>query len=522
MMNSLKFVKLLTGLIIVIFIISSFAAAQDGPKLLGAFFVKNKVGLKWTPVPGATEYIIYRQTNGADFVKITSTDKTNYFDTGISAGDKYVYKIAAVVNGAELEGSTKSVNIPASISLFSAPKDLIGREDSRGDGIALKWEKVSGAIAYNILRSTTQGSGYEVIGNTSNTKHVDKENMVRGTVYYYVVTAMNDEFEESPNSAEFSIKFGLSEEEIAALEEAQKTIFLDSIDLDLAFEITEADGTPMSNPTNFAFNTGGDIYIIDSNNKRIICTDSNGKPKFTFGNGMYEDQKDSPPDGAFLFPFAIDVDNKGNVYVTDVMVNDIQVFTADGKYVKRIRITLEGDQKPFRSNGLVVFDDGKILCSDVGNHRILILDNNGTILNQFNAGAKFLANYPNGVAMIDDETFVFANPVLGQVVISKMNGDVIKVFGQPGTDAGMFARPTGVWVDESGLIWVTDNMGATIQAFNQEGEVKIAFRDDKLIKDNAKILKPRGIVVKNGVIYVVNGATSKLLALNYQITKIDE
>ena len=153
--------------IVAILAFSSIASALDSPNLVGAFFIKGKVGLKWNPVDGAAEYNIYRKTADTDYAKVGTTAKTNFFDTQLLAGVVFTYKIAAIVDGNEVEGSTKDVKMPAEIDAFSAPKGLVTRLSDRANSIILRWDKVKSSVAYNVMRSTTPGSGYEVIGNVS-------------------------------------------------------------------------------------------------------------------------------------------------------------------------------------------------------------------------------------------------------------------------------------------------------------------------------------------------------------------
>ncbi|MDH3891898.1 MAG: hypothetical protein OEV49_12515 [candidate division Zixibacteria bacterium] len=513
--------RLLTvALLVTLMMVSSTYAA--GPKLVGAFFVKGKVGLKWTAVANASEYIIYRKDASSDFAKLGATDKTNYFDTQLQAGAVYTYKIAAVVDGAEIEGSTKDVKLPASIDAFSAPRGVMLRVNDRGNGISLRWDKVKGAIAYNVLRSSTAGSGHELVGNVSENSYNDKENLVGGTVYYYTVIAMNEEFEESGPSEEVTMKFGLSEEELAELAAAESTIDLDSIKLEFVFEVTEAEGTPLKNPTNLDINSKGDIYITDKNNQRVVCTDNRGNVKFTFGTGMESDERDDPPEGAFLSPFQLAIDTKDQVYVADVVTNNIQVFTADGKFIKRIIVPVQGEQSGLRANGLDIFDDGRIICSDVGNGRVLIIDDNGNILKEFNSGETFLAHYPNGVKIVDGNSFVHTNPVIGEIIVSNLNGEEQMRFGGMGTNIGVFGRAVAVAVSEDGMYWISDAMGSNVQAFNKEGEVKIVIPTNFFSEEKLQIAGPRGILVQDGMLYIVSERSHKLLAFTYQITVTED
>lgn len=492
--------------------------AQDGPKLVGAFFVKGKVGLKWMAIDNVSEYSIYRQAEGGEFVKIGTSDKTNYFDISIEAGANYVYKIGIMVGESEVFGTTKSVKIPGHIDAFAAPQDLISRLGERGNGINLRWKKQKSAMAFNIFRSTTSDGEYEMVGSANTNKYVDREGMTGGETYYYVITAMNDDFEESGYSNETSTKYGLSKAEVAAAKQAVSKIKLDSIKVKIAFDIpkgTKFKEADFDRPTSFALNSKGDIYIVSDAARRIYVIDPDGNPKFSFGEWSNEEEADKVPDGAFKFPFTVAIDHNDLVYVSDVEVNTIQVFTPEGEFIRKISNITSEDDQPFRANGMRILKDGRILCTDTGNHRILILSSKGKILSSYPNAANFNCQYPNGIDLIDDTTFVFANPLAGLIVISTMDGKMLQSFGGPGTNVGAFGRALGVSVSEDGLIWVTDGMGATIQAFTQEGDPKIAIAPD----ENNGLNEPRDIVVKGGKIYIANRGSKTFVALDYQITK---
>lgn len=67
--------------------------------------------------------------------------------------------------------------------------------------ITLSWSApASGApTSYNIKRSTTKGSETQV-GTSSATSYVDTANLVEGTTYFYVVTAVNAGGESGPSN----------------------------------------------------------------------------------------------------------------------------------------------------------------------------------------------------------------------------------------------------------------------------------------------------------------------------------
>lgn len=83
----------------------------------------------------------------------------------------------------------------------NAPDSLVA---VAGDSqVTLSWDTVTGATGYNVKRSTTAGGPYTtIVSNVSGTSYVDND-VVNGTTYYYVVTAITADG-ESANSNEAS------------------------------------------------------------------------------------------------------------------------------------------------------------------------------------------------------------------------------------------------------------------------------------------------------------------------------
>jgi glycosidase/fibronectin type 3 domain-containing protein len=71
-------------------------------------------------------------------------------------------------------------------------------------GIELAWDAVMGdatLYGYEVLRSTTPGSGYEMVGRVTSNAFTDLA-IVEGTTYYYVVRSVDNSFNRSGNSNE--------------------------------------------------------------------------------------------------------------------------------------------------------------------------------------------------------------------------------------------------------------------------------------------------------------------------------
>ncbi|HEY6267352.1 MAG TPA: glycoside hydrolase family 44 protein [Candidatus Acidoferrum sp.] len=175
--------------------------APAAPTGLVAAAGDKQVALSWTAVSGATGYYAKRSTTaGGPYTQLSGTGTTNFTDTGLANGTKYYYVVSAYnsygqsPNSAEVSATPTVPPPPAPAGLTAIVVD---------SQVALTWPISSGATSYNVKRSTTSGSGYAQIVNTTGTNFTDS-GLTKGTTYYYVVSAVSGTGAEGPNSNQAS------------------------------------------------------------------------------------------------------------------------------------------------------------------------------------------------------------------------------------------------------------------------------------------------------------------------------
>lgn len=94
----------------------------------------------------------------------------------------------------------------------NAPAAPTGLSATAGNSqVVLSWNTISEATSYNLYWSTTSGvsktNGTKINGATSQYTH---SSLTNGTTYYYVVTAVNSNAEESSESSQASATPSLS------------------------------------------------------------------------------------------------------------------------------------------------------------------------------------------------------------------------------------------------------------------------------------------------------------------------
>lgn len=168
------------------------------------FSVKNTdsgIHLKWTQIAKAQKYRIYRQTAGSsEWVRIDTVKTNKFTDTSAKLGQKYSYRVKAVIGNDTSSCNTVTVYRLSTPALISVKNTV--------SGVSVNWKKVSGAQGYKIYRKSGSGD-WSLIGTTDNNKSFTftDSKAKSGKTYSYTVVAYNGKSNSTHNSAGLSIKY---------------------------------------------------------------------------------------------------------------------------------------------------------------------------------------------------------------------------------------------------------------------------------------------------------------------------
>jgi DNA-binding beta-propeller fold protein YncE len=163
----------------------------------------------------------------------------------------------------------------------------------------------------------------------------------------------------------------------------------------------------------------GRLYVADSGHTKsevhsVKIFDLQGKFLGTLGKGK------GSGEGQFLFPTNVAVDSQGNVYVTDTLNSRVQVFDADGKFVKKF-----GE----RGTGWGMFDK------------------------------------PKGVATDSFGNTYVVDSGWSNVQIFNQKGQVLLFFGGRGQYPGLLQNPTAIAIDRTNRIFVGDYLNHRVEVY---------------------------------------------------------
>jgi hypothetical protein len=206
-------------------------------------------------------------------------------------------------------------------------------------------------------------------------------------------------------------------------------------------------------PFGVGFDASGNVLVADGGNHRI--------QKFT-PTGTYLSQWGSPGngDGEFNVPVGVGVDAGGNVFVADFNNDRVQKFTDAGVFVTTWGTTGSGNGQFVDPGGLAVDASGNVFVTESGpNCRVQKFTNAGVFITKWNFAC------PNGIA-VDASGNVFVGNDFQDAVREYTNaGTFLTGWGSFGTGNGEFVNPWGVAVDPSGKIFVADRDNHRIQKF---------------------------------------------------------
>jgi len=183
------------------------AVLPSAPTLSTPVAGDRQVALSWTASTGATSYNVKRDTSATgSFPTIANVTSTSFTDTGLTNGTTYYYKVSALNSSGESANSNQQSALPSMPPIVPpVPTGLIATAGVQQ--VTLIWNASTGASSYHVKRSLTSGSEVTVATVTSPTTTLTDTGpgIVNGTLYFYVVSALNSAG-ESANSVEVSAR----------------------------------------------------------------------------------------------------------------------------------------------------------------------------------------------------------------------------------------------------------------------------------------------------------------------------
>jgi fibronectin type 3 domain-containing protein len=462
--------------------VSGAALAADPPNWVAVLYMEGQkaVGLRWTPVPGATAFKVLRSTAaGKDYKEIASPATPQYFDKDIQPGSAYYYVLQTVA-GAETSAMSaeKSVVIPGEkkVEAAVAPAwDKVTLTESTEFGktifkVGVFWVKSTNpdVVAYNLYRTTASGKDYQLVSSIPDTKYVDAT-VEEGKTYYYVVSALDNQFKETPFSPEKSIAIIKTvKEEKKKAEKSQPIVPRGTKEL---FRLSVK-----NYPADIELLPSGELGVAASYVLIFPSTEENAEAA-----DVSEGWTDC---------MGVGVGIEGDLLAVSAS-QGLRIYSPSGRVKKEYQIPrpelgtiVDFGEIKIKTRNPIWYDvaqapDGKFYVTDNTNQYVVILDDNGKYLGIMNAGKPVgVIATPSRIRIYKDGNRYINSFGLSAYLIFNPKDELIRTVGELGGQVGTFGKIQGTAFDAAGLFYVGDMQNGNVQVFNPAGEYQFMLTDE--------------------------------------------
>ncbi len=220
------------------------------------------------------------------------------------------------------------------------------------------------------------------------------------------------------------------------------------------------------------------LFVSDSVLRHVLIFNQQRRVEGSIAAGM------SSPAG-----LAVDNENRF-LYVADTDLDQVLVYDADPPYKLLRKIGTPGKAHTLTSAGdfsrptnVAVDSDGNLYVSDTFNDRVEIFDADGNFLRTFGKagdGPGYFAR-PKGLAVDSDGHIWVADTVQDRVQVFDPDGNLLIWFGAHGMLPGQFNAIQGLTIDKNNRVFTSEQYPGRVQSFryvtNDEAKAEKARRD---------------------------------------------
>ena len=195
----------------------------------------------------------------------------------------------------------------------------------------------------------------------------------------------------------------------------------------------------------------------------------------------------------------VTIDSDGNILMTNISKNCISKYSISGTFI--VSVGKKGnEQMQFREPGDITFNTSnhKVYVADTGNCRVQILNSDLTFSSTFGEKGQFIS--PCGIAC--DST--------GKVYVAEV-ANCIHIFTTEGKFLTKFElyHPTCIAIDAIGRLYITSKTGHCVSVLTSDGKFVTSFGG--FGEEPGQFNSPTGLAIDdNGVVYVCDTKNDRI------------
>lgn len=246
------------------------------------------------------------------------------------------------------------------------------------------------------------------------------------------------------------------------------------------------------------------IYVTDTNNKRVQVFDLAGTPIFMFG-------KEGAGPGQFQFPYGIDGDSQGNIYVSDLYNGSISIHDSKGNFLKYFA---EKDPKEtvIQAPGSFRIVNDQVYVTDIQKSKVLIFDMEGNKVKEIGEPGMKEGQFraPNAVTVDKDQNIYVVDTGNQRIQVFDKEGKFLRIInGTTGGESSVFVNPRGIGIDSRGIVYIVSNLTHYVFGFDKDGKKVFSFGGNG--ESNTQFSLPNGIYIsKDDTVYITDSTNQRV------------
>jgi DNA-binding beta-propeller fold protein YncE len=225
------------------------------------------------------------------------------------------------------------------------------------------------------------------------------------------------------------------------------------------------------------------LFVSDGQYNHVLVFNSEHKLQGQFGEGVMND-----PAG-----LAIDEENRF-LYVANTGSDQVLVYDADTFKLLR-KIGTAGKKHTLTTNGdfsdptnVAVDKDGNLFVTDTMNDRVEVFDAEGTFIRTFGKNGDGPGEFtrPKGIAIDCDGHVWVADAMMNRLQVFSPEGDLRLIVGGFGWLPGQFQALTGVTIDKQNRVFTSEQFLGRVQMFRYITNTEAQVEYDRRLAEVAK------------------------------------
>jgi len=274
-----------------------------------------------------------------------------------------------------------------------------------------------------------------------------------------------------------------SQGRIYVVDEKVLAVFIYNFETSQVEMIKNGEQARFKMPTGLALDDGDQLFISDSLMRHVLVFDRQHKAQASISDGMAS-------------PAGMAVDNENRfLYVCDTELDQVLVYDADppykllrkiGKGGSKHELTTPGDFS--RPTNVAVDGDGNIYVTDTFNNRVEIFDADGNFIRTFGKsgdGPGYFAR-PKGIAVDGDGHIWVADAVQDRVQVFDQEGRLLIWLGGHGMLPGQFNTLAGLAIDSKNRVFTSEQYPGRVQMFRYITDDEAKAERDRREAEDAK------------------------------------